>query len=287
MGGLGNQMLQYAAGFALAERLKTDLLLDLSFYETQHLHAGLTPRQYELHWLGIQAQVCDETTRKRFEKPPFYQKIGRMLGILPHFTRWNEPHFHYHPRWETLKGNVYLNGYWSSEKYFKEYRKTLKHIFLQQTSHLDSQNEGIVQSMKNTESVSIHVRRGDYLTNASAAAFHGVCSPRYYQDALAYLKKKLGDQVKLYVFSDDPDWVKDHLFQGESFTLLRHNSGSDSYKDLLLMACCKHHIIANSSFSWWGAWLGDEDGMQIAPSQWFLDQTIQTQDLYPTSWIRL
>jgi hypothetical protein len=182
---------------------------------------------------------------------------------------------------------VYLNGYWSSYKYFSKYKEALQSIFLYQTPGLDAANAALVAQMKSPKSVSLHVRRGDYVSNASAAIFHGLCSPHYYQEALQCMKSRLGETLDLYIFSDDPDWVKEHLFQNENYTLVRHNTGQNSFKDLLLMASCKHHILANSSFSWWGAWLGAADGIQIAPKQWFLDTSIDTSDLCPPTWIRM
>jgi len=136
----------------------------------------------------------------------------------------------------------------------------------------------------NTNSVSIHFRRGDYVTNPLTSQHHGVCSNKYYQDAISLLKSKIS-QPHFFLFSDEPEWLKTNVSLQEPFRIIDNNPG---YVDLYLMSNCKHNIIANSSFSWWGAWLNNNpDKIVIAPHKWFNEPGINTYDLIPETWIRL
>jgi hypothetical protein len=132
--------------------------------------------------------------------------------------------------------------------------------------------------------VSLHIRRGDYVSNAKFNAAHGTCDLDYYARAAAFVAERVGDPV-IYAFSDDPAWVAENLKLPFEMRFVDHNDGSTAHEDLRLMATCKHHIIANSSFSWWGAWLNPlKDKVVAAPTQWFADPAKSNPDILPQSW---
>jgi hypothetical protein len=144
-------------------------------------------------------------------------------------------------------------------------------------------NEELFENIITHNSVALHVRRGDYLTNTSAANYHGVCSLLYYQKAIDLLSSQYSN-LYFYVFSDDIKWAESNLTIPFPTTFIGHNFGDQSFQDLRLISRCKHQIIANSSFSWWGAWLNSyENKTVIAPKKWFLNNK-KTESLFPPSW---
>ncbi|HQS38500.1 MAG TPA: alpha-1,2-fucosyltransferase, partial [Methylotenera sp.] len=150
---------------------------------------------------------------------------------------------------------------------------------------LSVKNSAIIEQISQVNAVSLHVRRGDYVTNAKNA-FIGVCSLEYYRKAVEYVKNQV-DKPVFFVFSDDIEWVKSNLPIDFPCFYIDHNHGIESFNDMRLMSHCKHHIIANSSFSWWGAWLNaNSEKIVIAPQQWFANNT-NVNDLLPESWIKL
>ena len=281
-GGLGNQLFQYAAGRALAERHGAELVLDLGWFDNRP--GGNTPWKYELHHYPIQAR---ETTP--FEKflCRFYQgRIIRRIPFLP--RRWRhfrEKHFQYEPSFAHLPDQVYLDGYWQSSRYFED----IKNIILkelQPTALPGKTNEDLMNSMAHTSSVALHIRRGDYLSNPTAVNYHGVCSLDYYRAAIDFMVDKLQNPT-FYIFSDDLGWAKANLNIQYPVHYVDNNSGENAFQDLRLISNCKNQIIANSSFSWWGAWLNpNPNKIVIAPKKWFLVDK-DTSTLYPDGWIRL
>ena len=192
--------------------------------------------------------------------------------------------------------DVYLSGYFQSEKYFGEHKELIRSIFFREKL-FKGVNEELHYKMSGEDSVSMHIRRGDKVLNKSYASFYGSLSINYYKKAINYIKEiKNIDQI--YVFSDDINWCKENLPEGDNYNFINHNNGSDSYLDILLMASCKNNIIANSSFSWWGAWLNkDQNKVVVAPKKWFASnyytgkgkiyktRYYNTKDLYPDDWI--
>ena len=196
-----------------------------------------------------------------------------------------------------LPSEVYLSGYWQSEKYFSTVVPMIRNQFSPKTP-LDGVNIALQEKLKSQNSVAVHVRRGDYATTASYNSFFGTLPMKYYEDAIRLMNQKVGDPV-FYFFSDDPAWCK-ATFSTMRAQYIDHNQGEDAYKDLLLMSACSHAIIANSTFSWWGAWLNGNSGkVVIAPKHWFTTNYLtrkepvyasrlyNTKDLIPESWIRL
>jgi hypothetical protein len=182
--------------------------------------------------------------------------------------------------------NIYFNGYFQSEKYFIKRREDLLKIF--KFPKLDDKNEGIKTKISNHQnSVSIHIRRGDYLKD-EIKKYHGILDEDYYNSAIKIIQEKYKD-AQFFVFSDDENFVKKKYNHLENFNIIEGNT-ENSWKDMALMTYCKHHVIANSSFSWWGAWLSSaENSLKIAPKNWFNPQfaMFDINDFIPKNWIKL
>jgi hypothetical protein len=285
-GGLGNQMFQYAFGLAISNKLNTPLYLDLSFFKQNH---GLTPRKYELDLFNNSINIAGDKLVSRFLHPGFVQKVFKKMGIN-NSTIYRENSLRFSDAVFEVKPPAYFEGFFQSEQYFSVVGQLIRKNFTFKSS-LNKKSQIIADELTHqANTVSIHIRRGDYVSSTAANHLHGVCSVNYYQNAIALIKDKIKDPV-FYFFSDDPEWVAQHLLPVvANATLVQHNHDADSWQDLALMSKCKHHIIANSSFSWWGAWLNpSKEKIVIAPATWFSTKTdyLDPQDLIPKSWIQI
>ncbi|WP_018611017.1 alpha-1,2-fucosyltransferase [Segetibacter koreensis] len=273
IGGMGNQMFQYAIGRHLAIKNKCPLYFD--HIELENKNTANTPRNYELDIFNVQ-----------YQKNPFLQSnrfVAKVYHKLFSVQRIKEPDFTFHPHILNVQGNIHLNGYWQNENYFKEIEEIIRQDFTFKTP-ANEKIESILQQIAATNSVSLHVRRGDYITLTEANQFHGVCSDTYYQKAIAKIKEAI-PAPHLFVFSDDIHWVKQNMPFTEEHTFVDGNTGKNSFEDLRLMAACRHNILANSSFSWWAGWLNkNPEKMVIAPEKWF--RAVHT-DIVPPSWIKM
>ena len=279
-GGLGNQMFQYAAGRSLALRFGVPLVLDSSWF------GGMEPRQFALSPFNIDAEQrvqCPWLTRpgqalaSRFSR----RWMPRIMGV----PVWREPYFHYSTDFAALTGPVFLEGYWQSERYFRE----IRYLLLQEFALLEPlppTSAELLAEISDCDAICIHVRRGDYLSSPMAAKVHAICPVDYYRYGIHELRQGLA-RPHCFVFSDDPAWVRASLFFDCPTTVVDANGPDEAHLDLALMAACRHFLIANSSLSWWGAWLGNQAGKKvIAPSRWFLTSDKDTRDLLPQSWQR-
>jgi hypothetical protein len=285
-GGIGNQMFQYAFGLSLSNKLNTTLYLDLSFFKEDH---GLTPRKYELDLFNSSINIAGDKLINSFLRPGLFQKILKKTGIdQSNFYRENGLRFG--DNVFEIKPPAYFEGFWQSEKYFTGIEDLIRKAFTFKSS-LNRQSQEIADTlMQKPNTVSIHVRRGDYVSSKATNELHGLCSVNYYQNAIALIKEDVKAPY-FYFFSDDPEWVAQYLLPGvENAILVQHNQGVDSWQDMALMSKCRHHITANSSFSWWGAWLNpNKEKIVIAPANWFSPQAghLDPQDLIPNNWIRI
>lgn len=285
-GGLGNQMFQYAAARRLAEVNNTELKIDLNSFKTDNL------RKYELDKFNISAKqalpenldLVNLSVPNRFLK----RKINLEPAAFPFMRRkWpvryiNERHFHFDPMILNLGDNVYLDGTWQSEKYFSDIEETIREEFSFKSSLFN--NKEIFQEIKSTSSISLHIRRGDYATNPKTNSYHGLCSLDYYNKAVEYIAEKVKDP-HFYIFSDDTKWAEENLTINHVVTVISGIYTKTGFDDLRVMSMCKNHIIANSSFSWWGAWLSKHhDKIVVAPNRWFNGPGLKTTDLIPGSW---
>jgi hypothetical protein len=193
-------------------------------------------------------------------------------------------------RFNLISPPVLLDGYWQTEKYFKEYGDIIRNDFTLPELESTDDNLPILQKIRKEESVSVHVRRGDYVKYGTNNMFFGICDVEYYKNAIQYLIEKKSN-LKFYFFSEDPVWIKENLLNNNiDGTVITGNYGKDSWKDMLLMSHCRHNILANSSFSWWSAWLNNSfDKIIITPKKWFKtdDLRYEPNDIVPESWIRL
>ena len=283
-GGLGNQLFQYATGRALAEKHGVELILDLS--RLKHPKPGDTPRRFELAPFNIKASLLAEEVRQPLGNyQAFVHRLLLKTGIpLLGSITLKEQSCGFDPLLFKAPSNCILDGFWQSERYFKQITS-----FLQQELSLKAPSAALRKSSSilSGSTVAVHVRRGDYVTNPAAASFHGTCSQEYYRAAVAVIQQRYADSQFL-VFSDDPAWCRDYLDLGQPFRLAADLGLSDSAEELVLISCCAHQIIANSSFSWWGAWLNPSPRkLVIAPCRWFTDPAVATGDLVPETWVRL
>lgn len=267
-GGLGNQMYQFAAGEALATKLDTTHYLDTNWFEEIKGNADVVQRVFELDGFAIQPRDISIKDRVRLRlSPPTIFKEGE--------------DYNYHSGFEDLSGNVILDGYWQSFKYFENASDTVRKVF-----HFpmpsQAENISLIKQIKESESVSIHVRRGDYNTERGKS-FHGLLDKTYYDKALAditeYTKKPT-----LFVFSDEIEWCKANLAFSHPTIFVDSNSPNTGAQDMQLMSSCKHNIIANSSFSWWAAWLNTNPHKRVyAPKNWFKNVEA-VKDRIPPKW---
>lgn len=285
-GGLGNQMFQFAAGMSLAKRHGVALHFDPEWFDHVHLHQGLElPRVFGLDLpratpdelrrvLGV---LTSPTLRRLLVRRKFRALLPSSLAI--------EPHFHYWSPFDRLGPKVYLDGHWQSERYFSSVEAEVRQA-LRFQAPLDVENQTIVDEMGACESVSLHVRRGDFAENPVVRSVHGVDLAEYYRKATDEIKRRT-ENPYFYIFSDDPDWARAQFGFLPASRVIDHNRGGYSYLDMQLMSCCRHHVIANSTFSWWGAWLNSKPGkIVVAPRRWF-STAVDTSDLTPCHWNRL
>lgn len=272
-GALGNQMFQYAAGRALALRRGTELRLDLGWL------APASRFVYELGVFDLDVELISAYRHTRRER------LREVLRLAPPARRqdWRRQSFSFDSKVIDLPAPARLVGYWQSEKYFEDYADVIRADFAFPHA-LDESDAGYARDIAATTSVAVHVRRGDYVTDPGARKFLGTLSLDYYTTA-ARLMRNRAPEARFFVFSDDPDWCRSHLDLGGPTTFVTHNQGR-GHDDLRLMTLCRHHIIANSSFSWWGAWLGASDGqIVVAPGDW--GAAGDAGDVIPDSWCRL
>ncbi len=280
-GGLGNQMFQYAAGRALAFRLHTNLGADVSWFDYYNLLD--TSRSFKLDALNTVLRKLD----KQELRPFMFQWLLSKLN-LNRKDYFKEKFFHFDGEVLNQKDGIYLDGHWQSEKYFVDFGGTIRNDFNLRYP-LSREAADVHQDIKQASlSCAIHVRRGDYVSDAKTNRYHGVCSLDYYKKAVEHIKERIGEPV-FFVFSDDIQWVKENLNFGQMrFVDLSDKENLKDQQEMVLMSRCQHQIIANSSFSWWGAWLNqNKDKIVVAPDKWFDNEKINTQDLIPDSWIKI
>lgn len=275
-GGLGNQLFQYAAGLSLAERHQTQLKINVDFKQFD------TSRTLGLSYFNIFLDAATpEEIKQYFPKSILLRKI---LSYLPlsHQKFYKERQFSYQPGFEKLGPNVYLKGYWQSERYFSHLEKSIKDAFTLNPQYFEDAKP-LIDELSASESVSIHVRKGDYLVQPYLDYYEQLDS-NYYQRAIRKLQT-YNQNVKLFVFTDDVQWVKKHLTLDTPYSIISGTHTKSMYEDFEAMKSCKYHIIANSSFSWWTAWLSSrQDKKVIAPKHWFKNGPKDTEDLIPKTW---
>lgn len=285
-GGLGNQLFQYSFGRYLSLKynteLKFDVQLDINTSNFTPRLLGLSKFRVDMNFASLKeisrfknfnSGFFSRVERKLIQKFPFFNKkyiIEKTFDIL------NK---------ELLIDDSYYEGYWQSEYYFKSIIDVLRRD-LQLNFDLNEENKRIADDILNSMSVSLHIRRGDYISVNSNSKIYSVCSLQYYHDAINLFKLKFERPV-FYIFTDDIDWAKEN-FMGDIFNVIDINQ-DNPHADMFLMSICKHNIIANSSFSWWGAWLNfNENKLVVAPKNWYIDKYMNAKavsSLIPENWV--
>jgi hypothetical protein len=281
-GKLGNQMFQYAAARALAAHWDVPLKLDIRWL-------GPDRRAFQLDRLPLFSGITDWKDNLRytwfpFPREPFRPYFWRVARFLSHL--YVEPSFSYNSGFWSLGPDRFLFGYFQSEKYFMDHAALIKRDLAYEPD-LSLYEPEVIETVKAGETTAIHFRRGDYITHEYTARTIGALPMDYYERATAYVKSRLG-RTRFLIFSDDIDWCRDNLkIDGAVYV---DKKGQSPLDDLFLASRCDNNILANSSYSWWCAWLNENPGkIVVAPERWFRDETFHNQsgDLIPEGWTRL
>jgi hypothetical protein len=288
-GGLGNQLFQYAAARAISLRCNASLILDLSWFDSLLLSPDVTARTYALDPFKLPVKLKNSESNPRVIfgiTNRIIEKVKNKFNFFFKAKLYFEKKFEFDENVLLLNAPIKLSGYWQSYKYFEPIEKIIRSE-IGTIRDLSTQSREILKKINETDSICIHVRRGDYVSNKFAAQFHGNCSLEYYQRGTELAVEGLNSPHG-YVFSDDPEWVRENLKLNIDFTVVDINGPKDAHQDLWLMSACKNFVIANSSLSWWAAWLGSWDNKKvIVPSNWFVDNSINTSDLFPPEWLKI
>jgi hypothetical protein len=276
-GGLGNQMFQYALGRKLELAKQKKVRYDFDYFE----HQGHRP--YELYLFGLSLKRANkiDLLSSPISGNSFVNKFKTFYHSVFRIAQLRQLTFSFDPRFLEAPDNAYLEGYWQTEKYFSDIRDKLIREFSFKNS-VTKENQKYRDRILNFNSVSVHFRRGDYLTDPNN--LFQVCNWAYYVEAIQIMAGDISTPY-FFIFSDDPEWCKKNITLDQPFEIVDVNTKENSHLDMYLMSQCRHNIIANSSFSWWAAWLNQHaDKRVIAPKNWFSDKTINTIDIIPQSW---
>lgn len=283
-GGLGNQMFEYAAAYALAKNRDAKLVLDTSFFEVFGQRSWCRP--YELSVFALHSSAA------------FAHNKHLAVRVLPYLRKWCRAHDKRHLgryvfEMRTLQDtpvyrSLVLFDYFADHRLFESVRKELLNAFSFKDQP-NTVNAVILQEMSSCESVAVHIRRGDYMSDAYKNIFFHP-SVQWYRKAMNEMEKSVREP-KYYFFSDDIQWVKEQFKDVTNAVFVDINHGKDSYNDMRLMSACKHNIIANSSFSWWAAWLNlNKEKIVIAPSRYYMDECANAkyrQTMLLPNWIQI
>ena len=282
IGGLGNQMFQYALAIVLQQKHPDEaVFIDISHFHGYHLHSG-----FELQRIfDIQLPIAKRRCLMRLTYYiPHYTLSRFFRRILPQKkTEYIErAAYQYDEKVFSVHGNCYFEGYWQSPKYFEAYRSVIINAFRFPT-FIDFDNMAAEKQMKAENSVVLHVRRGDYVGSVMYAR---ICTLDYYRKAIETVVKKI-QSPRFFIFSNDINWCKNNIvpmIQKYDVSFIDFNTGKNSYRDMHLISLARCCIVANSSFSWWGAWLNERnDKIVIAPSRWVNGS--DSKDIYPSDWL--
>jgi len=286
MGGLGNQMFQYAAGRCLSLKNSCDLKLDLAFLKDKaNKPKDFVFRDYDLDIFDLQIDFSSPEEEFNLTRRSQNETINRILNKLlgKKKSYFKQPYFHFDPSFYHKTPPLYLNGYWQSEKYFKPIESVIRKDF--DFKELIPQHSiSLAQEIAQSNSICVNVRRGDFINSK----MHAVAGADYYKKADQIIKSKITDP-HYYVFSDDVEWCTNNLQFFSPVKYISHfHAGKKFSHYLQLMSLCKHFIIPNSSFAWWAAWLSNNsEKLVIAPEKWFNEGPKDTQDLLPEEWIKI
>lgn len=264
-----------AAGMALARRLGAELEFGLDKINRQSL------RSYELGVFGLKARLIESEGWKFSRQWAPYHRLRGLFG--PKTTIWRQPGHQFDPAFLALAGNVLLRGFFQSPKYFDAIAPEVRAAF-DLKPHLSKQGRQLAAAAAGNDSVAVHIRRGDYVSEAANAETFATLGTDHYNRALSLIARSV-PRARVFVVTDDIPAARTTLQEWPNATFAE---GTTHFDDMHLISACRHHIIANSTFSWWGAYLDPRpDGMTIAPKQWFAgDKALNTcmDDLFPAAW---
>jgi hypothetical protein len=281
-GGLGNQLFQYACGRALSIEKRRELILDTSEFSHENLRA------FELGNFCIPGNVMQYAYTEEKKKIPKYHPVRAMQRIQYKFfwKTFSETGLsRYNPDLIRSDRNLYLWGYWQSPRYFSKHASVIKNDL---AFRLDNNAEysDLVNTMRSTQSVAVHVRRGDYASNSNLTTRYGLLGASYYSRAVKEVERKLHDPM-FFVFSDDVSAARELMGSSSRIAYVTTTQRKSGFDDFQLMTACKNFIIANSTYSWWASYLGEKhNSVVITPDPWFNDSSIYTTDLLPSHWIK-
>lgn len=276
-GGLGNQMFQYALALKM-QSLGVQVKIDVTKYAQHHAHNDFELDQVfdidcpfaeipEIRHLGyVKANHWTEFLKKM----PFRKK-----------TVYNNESYMYDAQVLNLDG-YYIEGYWQSEKYFLDIKEKILNTY--RFPEFPKGQDTWAERIQNSCAVSVHIRRGDYL---QYSYLQNICTLEYYKKSMEFFRRTLSDKAEFYIFTNDFPWAEEHFREKDCY-FVKGNTGKNSFRDMQLMSLCRHHIVANSSFSWWGAWLNQvPDKVVVAPERWINRPEGEETDIIPENWIRI
>lgn len=291
-GGLGNQMFQFAFAYVLSKKnIDPDIYIDLrqlAKSNNEFLDNGIVRREFALSCFNLDVKFWDEAFDEWFFPTNLLSRFIKKMKVVAGITTllFEESFSYNEDLIKIAKGDIYCVGFWQAEKYYSDFKNELKKVF-----RFDSTFNSSVEKFKfliksYSNSLSIHVRRGDYLSLA-ASEVHAICGKEYYIEAISRMNAEGLDPDAYFIFSDDIQWCKENFNFDKPVYFVSEETTITDIGEMYLMTLCKHHIIANSSFSWWGAYLGLESGSVIYPKRWFRPDVMnhQIQDLFPGDWI--
>ena len=280
-GGLGNQMFQYATGRAIARRRRTVVRLDTTFFANQVKREFMLP-----FFRGQIVEAGHREIRKIVQASPvpttLVKRVARRFGLWDAPKVFSEAGFSFDSEIMNAPRSCYLDGYWQSYRYFQDCQTLIRREF-QPRHPLSDRAHAVASEIENVNALSLHLRRGDYAHDPTIRAVHGLCPLEYYHHAIRRMKDQ-HDSLRAFVFSDEPEWAKANFSCDLPLRFVDDDRIEDA-ESLMLMTRCRHHVIANSSYSWWGAWLSPyKDKTVIAPKKWFDKFDADICDLLPAGW---
>jgi len=289
-GGLGNQLFQYSAAKSLALRNNAPLVLDLYWFSIVDQLKNTTPRNYALASFNVKSELTS-IGLPWHQNRSLLSRIGSKFSFFSQTAHDDIPIYSengngFDKNLNKITGPIWLNGYWQSYKYFEDISDSIKsEIGL--IGSLSKNSLDIYKKIISSQSICLHIRRGDYVFNSNASQTHGVCNHSYYKEGVKIAAKGLKKPI-VFIFSDDPDWVRKNLKLTFETFIVDANDADNAHQDLWLMQSCQRFVIANSTLSWWAAWLSkNQEKIVVAPRKWFLSKKLDSSDLIPPSWVRI
>lgn len=291
MGGLGNQMFQYALAKNLAQKNNTEVVLDLTFLNHRLPFTKYTFRKLELDIFNVAYKTSTLSKISKYFNNLSYiyqfviNKIKKVL--FPNSYIKEKELYVFDNEVLKAKNNSYIDGYWQNERYFKEISDIIKKDFTSFKTPLSEKALKTKELINSTNSISVNFRRTDYVKNPEASAFYGVLGMDFYKEAIKIISERINNP-HFFIFSDDIGWCKENFKIDFPTTFISKENSEGPIEDFRLMLECKNYIIPNSTFAWWAAWLNNtKEKIVIAPKKWIADPKINSEDFVPSEWIRI